>query len=77
MSLKIRLFGSLVKYSPSGEDSFEMKVQRPITVRELLETIKIPKHEVWMVTINGNQSDPGELVKGNDEVMIFEPVLGG
>jgi len=39
--------------------------------------LKVPEHEVWMITVNGVHVKPGQVVKGNDEIMIFEPVLGG
>jgi sulfur carrier protein ThiS len=77
MAVEIRVYGGLVRYSPSGKDRFELDIQNPVTIRELLEIVGIPESEVWMVTVNGVHSRTGQIVKDNDQIMIFEPVLGG
>ncbi len=77
MNIKIRLFGALVRYSASGEDSFDFYISNSMTIRQLLKTLNISEQEVWMVTVNGSQAQLDDLVKDNDQVMIFEPVLGG
>jgi sulfur carrier protein ThiS len=77
VSVTIQVFGSLVRYSPSGRDLFELKIQKPISATELLDILGIPESEVWMITVNGTHAKGDHMVNNNDKVMIFEPVLGG
>ena len=77
MALTIRVFGNLVNYSPTDTDQFSYEIQHPITVSALLEALGIPKGHVWMVTVNDVKVGGSHVVYDGDEVMIFEPVLGG
>lgn len=77
MALTIRVFGNLVNYSPTGTDRFSYEILHPISVSELLGAFGIPKGHVWMVTVNDVKVDESHVVSDGDEVMIFEPVLGG
>ncbi|QUL98046.1 MAG: MoaD/ThiS family protein [Candidatus Fermentithermobacillus carboniphilus] len=81
MKLKVKLFGDLIRYSPSGRDVFELEVPgfngSDATVKELIRALGIPEGEVWIITVNGVQAQAERILTEGDEVMIFAPVMGG
>ena len=76
MRVKVRLFGELIKYGPAKEE-FWMDVSSGSTVQDIIDELNIPKNEIWFVTVEGVHVNYEHVLNEKDEIMIFEPVLGG
>ncbi len=48
-----------------------------ITVRELLEAMKVPLEAVKVVFLNGVQATGDEVLREGDRIGVFPPVAGG
>lgn len=77
MRVKIRVFGELIKYAPSKKDEFWMDINSGSTVREIIDKLNMPDDEVWFVTVGGLHVKDDHILQAEDEIMIFDPVLGG
>jgi molybdopterin converting factor small subunit len=73
--ITIKLFASLKKFTPVSSDSYPVKPG--ITVKKLLEELRVPGHEVKLVFIDGVKHDLGTVLKGGERVGIFPAVGGG
>ena len=73
--ITIKLFASLKKFTPVSSDSYPVKPG--ITVKKLLEELRVPEHEVKLVFIDGVKHDLGAILKGGERVGIFPAVGGG
>jgi len=77
MRLRVHLFASLAKYSPSGEEKFELEIGPEMTVADLLAKLRVPPDAEIRVLVNGRHADAVARLAGGDEVFIFPPAAGG
>jgi len=71
----VRVFGALWEHlAPSLEMDLE---GREVTVADLLAALDINPAEVGIVTVDGRQSKPDEIVPAEGRVCIFPPMFGG
>jgi molybdopterin converting factor small subunit len=77
MMVHVHLLGYLAKFSPSGQEKFDIDLNADAAVSHLLEKIQFPPHLEKMILVNGRQSNPSTTVSDGDEVFIFSPATGG
>ncbi|MBP1715282.1 MAG: Mut7-C ubiquitin [Deltaproteobacteria bacterium] len=77
MMVHIHLLGYLTRYSPTGQEKFQMDLAPGATVGALLGKIGFPSGIEKMILVNGRQSNPATLLGEEDEVFVFSPATGG
>jgi len=79
MSVRVQLFAYLSRFSPTGQEKFELELELEpeATVGWLLSRLKIPSDFEKMVLVNGRQANPSIRLADGDDVFIFPPSAGG
>ena len=80
MKIDLKLFASFARFMPDKTDGGSppgTEIRDGITVRELLEELKIPADEVKIVFLNGIHAKGDEIIQEGDRLGIFPPVAGG
>jgi len=79
MPLAVLLAATLRKYVPGYDAAigYDLKIDRPISVRELARRLFIPEQEVKLIMVNGIHADWETVLKGDERVALFPPVGGG
>ena len=77
MSVRVQLFAYLSKFSPTGQEKFELDLEPEATVGWLIARLKIPSDFEKMVLVNGRQANPSRRLAEGDDVFIFPPAAGG
>jgi molybdopterin converting factor small subunit len=54
-----------------------METEEAVTVRDLLERLKVPFDSVKIIFVNGVRSDLSTTLADGDRVGVFPPVAGG
>jgi hypothetical protein len=73
--VEVRIFGDLWKHlAPRLELDLE---GRDVRMADLIARLDIDPSEVGIVTVDGRQSNLGEIIPGDSRVCIFPPMLGG
>ena len=73
--IQIKLFATLHRFMPPNANSYP--VDSGISVRDLLEQLKIPEEKARLVFIDGAKADLTTTLNGGERVGIFPPVGGG
>ncbi|SDK03347.1 MoaD/ThiS family protein [Natronincola ferrireducens] len=76
MKIKVTLKGPLSKYF-DGVKEKQIILPSDATVKEVLESINLPKEYVSIVAINGSKVPLDYRLKVTDEITIYPPVSGG
>ncbi len=85
MRLRVRVPGHLKEYVPkevyekSGGEAgdFNMTVEGPLTLRDLMEIIGLRPQLAIGALFNGRRVGRDELVEGDGELVILSPIAGG
>jgi molybdopterin converting factor small subunit len=77
MPLRIHLFAYLAKYSPTGEEKFDLDLGPGMTIGQMLEKLRIPGDFEKRVLVNGRHEDLSARLAEGDDVFIFPPAAGG
>jgi sulfur-carrier protein len=78
MKIEFRLYAFLSRYMPEPwKDASTVEVREGMTVKELLESIKVPLDAVKVVFVNGVHARGDETLREGDRVGVFPPVAGG
>jgi len=73
--VEVRIFGALWKHL---EPRLELDLAcRDVRVVDLIARLGIDPVEVGIVTVDGRQSKPDEIVPADGRVCIFPPMFGG
>ncbi len=73
MKIQVSCFATLSKYNPP--DGY-LEVEDGATPAHILDKLSIPRDEVKIVFVNGQNSGKEVVLKENDRVGIF-PAIGG
>lgn len=73
MRIHVSCFATLSGYAPPGGD---LEVEQGATPADILDRLSIPREEVKIVFVNGQNSGKVVELKENDRVGIF-PAIGG
>jgi sulfur-carrier protein len=79
MRVTVKLFATLVRFKEGSRAArpFDVELPESSTVRDLIDTLKIPPEETHIVFINNIIEGPDSRLKENDVVGMFPPVGGG
>jgi molybdopterin synthase sulfur carrier subunit len=78
MKIELRLYASLSRYMPEEwRRSPTVELNEGVTVKALLEAMKVPLGAVKVVFLNGVHAKGDEVLRDGDRVGIFPPVAGG
>ncbi len=77
MSVRVQLLAYLSRFSPTGQEKFQLELEPEATVDWLLDKLKIPSDFERMVLVNGRQANPSTHLAEGDDVFIFPPAAGG
>lgn len=76
LEVKVKLYGELEKYSPNHKEKFSIQLPPGTLIKELMDHLKIPAHQVMLIIKNGIKAKEDDLLKNGDDV-IFLPIVGG
>ena len=79
MKVEVKLFATLAKYLPGGEDGGSATAEVPdgSTVGQLIRRLGIPDGMPRIVLINGLDADPEQPLHDGDALSVFPPLAGG
>ncbi|MGB9804225.1 MAG: MoaD/ThiS family protein [Desulfofundulus sp.] len=79
MRLEVRVFSGLEKYLPGVRFGQLIEVEHPegTTVAELVDSLGIPRDQVFTVLVNGRHAAMNAVLQPGDRVSLFPPVGGG
>lgn len=77
IKVKIRLYAWLEKFTPGGEQNFELELKRDSTVLDLIAKLNLPADKVTLIIINGTQQKKKTILRDHDEVKLFPLIAGG
>lgn len=80
MKIEVKLYASLGKYMPQAVlDKKEgyLEVGEGMTVKVLLQSLKVPTETVKLIFVNGIHAKEDEVLKEGDRLGVFPPVAGG
>ncbi|MGB9700550.1 MAG: MoaD/ThiS family protein [Thermodesulfobacteriota bacterium] len=76
MEVKVKLYGELEKYGPNQKEKFSVQLPPGTQIKELMDYLKIPAHQVMLIIKNGIKAKEDDLLKNGDDI-IFLPIVGG
>lgn len=79
MRLEVRVFSGLEKFMPGARFGQAIEVERPegTTVAGLIDSLGIPRGQVFTVLVNGRHATMDAVLQPGDRVSLFPPVGGG
>jgi len=79
MKVQVRLFATLQPFLPAGAegDGFSLDLPPGATVRDVVESLKIPGELTCLTVVNGRDAGPDEVLTHGDELAMFPPLAGG
>jgi molybdopterin converting factor small subunit len=79
MKVEVRLFAILQPYLPAGAhgDCVSLDLPPGATVRDVVESLKIPGQLACLTVVNGRDADPEQILAPGDELALFPPLAGG
>ena len=73
--IQLKLFASLTPLSPTNADC--MPVMPGTSVKELLESLRVPIARAHLIFVNGVKCSLDTRLNGGERVGVFPPVAGG
>ncbi len=78
MKIRLRLFLTFQKFSPTNENIFSLKIPNNMnTIEYVLTYLKIPDLLPKIILINGQQANYKTTLSEDDLLIIFPPLEGG
>jgi sulfur carrier protein ThiS len=80
MRIEVKLYASLGRYMPQAlleKKQDYLEVVEGMTIKALLENLKVPLETVKLVFLNGTHAKGNEVLKDGDRLGVFPPVAGG
>lgn len=76
IEVTVKLYAELEKYSPNQKDKFSVHLPDGSRLKELMDFLKIPAHQVMVIIKNGIKAREEDFLNNRDEI-IFLPIVGG
>lgn len=79
LRLEVRVFSGLEKYIPGAHFGQSIEIERPegVTLAELVDSLGIPRSQVFTVLVNGRHAPMDRVLQPGDRISLFPPVGGG
>ncbi|SHE36897.1 MoaD/ThiS family protein [Desulforamulus putei] len=77
MQIKVRVTGLLTEYFPAGKGILPVSLEKPLTVKEILQQIKVNHQLVMTVVVNGQRRDLSYVPGDGEEIVLISPLAGG
>ena len=79
MKITVKVHGTLMKYLPDYDHATGLELEVPDNTRAvvLVEYLGIPRSKVGMVSANGLQLNPADVIPDLALVKVFQPIFGG
>jgi len=79
MKVEVRLFATLQPYLPADAhgDGVSLDLPPGSTVRDVVESLKIPGVLACRSVVNGRATDPEQFLAPGAELALFPPLAGG
>lgn len=83
MQVRLKLFGALRDYLPTGSsfNSCSLSIEPEETLEQLLGQLPIPADKPYLIIVNDVKIDSAlfasTVLRENDEVILLPPVKGG
>ncbi|MSS70871.1 MAG: MoaD/ThiS family protein [Candidatus Latescibacteria bacterium] len=76
MTVRVKLFGSLKQYLPSGTQGRQAALEVPTGggVRDVMRLIGVPDEAATVILVNGEHVEADAGVKEGDTVSVFPPI---
>ena len=74
MSIDVELFGQLMQNKQRRQD---LDILDPIMIREVVNKLGLKEEEIGLITVDGVQSEPEDLVRPGNRLCFFPPMSGG
>jgi molybdopterin converting factor small subunit len=77
--LEVHLFATLGAYLPRDAqgDAVTLEIPDGSTVADVTRRLGIPRDAEVLAAINGQEADPGQLLRAGDVLTLFPPLAGG
>ena len=79
MKITVKVHGTLMQYLPDYDHATGLELDVPDNTRAaaLIEYLGIPRSKVGMVSANGLQLNPADVIPDLALVKVFQPIFGG
>ena len=79
ITVSVKLFASLAKYSPSKTKNsyFEVKLDKETTVECLASKLGIPKDQIRTISLNGKIVEIQTVLAHKNTIILFPAIAGG
>lgn len=74
MSIDVELFGQLYQNRKQRQ---ELMLQKPTLILEIVNRLGLREEEIGLITVDGVQSEPEDLVHPGSRLCFFPPMSGG
>lgn len=75
--VRVKTYAELQKYNPQKKGGeFIVQLEDGSSLKNLMEFLGVPEHQVMLVLKNGRKAAEGELLADEDAVTLY-PVVGG
>lgn len=74
MSIDVELFGQLMQNKQRRQD---LEIVDPTLIREVVNRLGLKEEEIGLITVDGVQSEPEDLVHPGSRLCFFPPMSGG
>ena len=74
MSIDVELFGQLMSNKQRRQT---LEIVRPTLIREVVNRLGLKEDEIGLITVDGVQSEPEDLVRPGSRLCFFPPMSGG
>lgn len=77
MLVRVRVTGLLTEYFSAGKGILDVPLSTPMSVKEILQKIKLNHELVMTVVINGQRRELSYQPQDGEEIVLISPVAGG
>ncbi len=74
MSIDVELFGQLMLNKQRRQI---LEMVSPTLIRDVVNRLGLKEDEIGLITVDGVQSEPEDLVRPGSRVCFFPPMSGG
>ncbi|MBE0685893.1 MAG: MoaD/ThiS family protein [Anaerolineaceae bacterium] len=74
MSIDVELFGLLYQNKQRRQ---ALNLIRPTLIRDVINMLGLKEEEIGLITVDGVQSEPEDLVHPGNRLCFFPPMSGG